>query len=187
VLRRWTAAAVLAVIGLAACTHDGTPAPTGTPSPEAAASCPSSAASEQPSPDADILNSLADRLQPYAEEHFADVYAGLVVDGQQARLRVYRKPSRAFDAWVDRAFDRDCVELQDAVHSIKELRQLQDRITADSTYWEDHGIRIIRIGTKVDGSGVEVGTNEVDRARAELPGRYGSDAPIVVVLAGPDA
>jgi hypothetical protein len=41
------------------------------------------------------------------------------------------------------------------------------------------------IGARHDGSGVEVGTQDPDRARLELPARYGSRAPFVIVDQGP--
>jgi hypothetical protein len=43
------------------------------------------------------------------------------------RIRVYRKPSAEFDAWVVSAFAADCVEVVDARYSEKELRAWVER------------------------------------------------------------
>lgn len=47
-------------------------------------------------------------------------------------------------------------------------------------YWQGKGIRINMIGAEHDGSGVTVGTQDVSRARVELPKRYGIEIPILV-------
>jgi hypothetical protein len=77
------------------------------------------------------LDALAGLVQPYAEAHFADVYTGLEIRSEVDRIRVYRMPSADFDAWITRAFARDCVEVVGAAHSAKELNALADRIAAD--------------------------------------------------------
>jgi hypothetical protein len=65
------------------------------------------------------------------------------------------------------------------------LTALQERITADLRLWAERGVRINTVGARHDGSGVEVGTEDVAAARRDLPGRYGADAPIIVVEQGP--
>src|SRR5689334_12470028 len=45
----------------------------------------------------DTINELAHRLVPYATAHFADVYGQAEIEPDVGRLRVYRKPSAAFD------------------------------------------------------------------------------------------
>jgi len=133
----------------------------------------------------EALGEMADRITPRAEERYADVYAGLEMVQELDRLRVYRKPSKDFDAWILQDFRADCVELIDAPHSAVELKALQDRIGSDMDYWAQQGVHISTIGSRVDGSAVEVGTVDVDRAKVELPKRYGTAIPIVVIEQGP--
>ncbi|OLB80218.1 MAG: hypothetical protein AUI14_07505 [Actinobacteria bacterium 13_2_20CM_2_71_6] len=130
------------------------------------------------------LAALAGRVQPYADAHFADVYTGLELRSETDRIRVYRKPSAAFDAWIVKEFARDCVEVVDTAHNQRELQALADRISADMAYWQAQRLPINSVGASIDGT-VNVGTTEVDRARRELPQRYGTDIAIVVVFQGP--
>jgi hypothetical protein len=74
----------------------------------------------------DALGQIADRIVVPAEERYADVYAGLELAPEQDRVRVFRKPSSNFDAWILRDFRADCVELVDAPHTAVELKALQD-------------------------------------------------------------
>jgi hypothetical protein len=46
-------------------------------------------------------------------------------------------------------------------------------------------VRISCVAARHDGVGVEVGTPDPERARAELPRRYGRDAPLIFVEQGP--
>lgn len=131
------------------------------------------------------LDGVANRLQPYAQAHFADVFTGVELRSEQDRIRVYRKPSADFDAWMVANFATDCVEIVDALHSAKELTALQDRIVADIPYWQSRGVVVNEVSANPDGSGVQVGTTDVERARSELTQRYGADAPIEVVQANP--
>jgi hypothetical protein len=131
------------------------------------------------------LDGVADRLQPYARAHFATVYSGLELRSEQDRLRVYRKPSADFDAWMLREFKSECVEAMDARHSEKELSALGDRVSADIAYWKAHGVQVSYISVKNDGTFVEVGTTDLARAKRELPSRYGTTAPLHIVYSVP--
>jgi hypothetical protein len=131
------------------------------------------------------LDALAGRLQPYARAHFADVYTGLELRSPQDRIRVYRKPSTGLDAWVVREFAADCVELVDARYSATELAALVDRVTADLPYWQAKGVPVNVVSSRIDGSGIEVGSTDVERTKRELELRYGTDIPITVVYAEP--
>jgi len=131
------------------------------------------------------LVALAGRLQPYAQAHFASVYTGLELHSERDRIRVYRKASTDFDAWVVREFAADCVEVVDARYSGTELKTLADRVSADLPYWQAKGLPIVSVGVKPDGSGIEVGTGDVERTKRELAQRYGTDAPITVVHSEP--
>src|SRR5262249_35456761 len=91
------------------------------------------------------------------------------------------KPLKDLDNWVLRDFRAECVELVDAAHSAAELQALVDRITNDIDSWEQTGIRISEVSPRFDGSAVEVGTVDVDKARVELPRRSGTPIAIVVI------
>jgi hypothetical protein len=131
----------------------------------------------------DIINDLNNRLVPYATAHFGDVYALTEVETDIGRLRVYRKPSAAFDAWMMREFARDCVEIADAKASAQEMEAWSRRIIDDDrAYWSNRGISIQTVsGNPVTGV-VEVGVSAkgLARARSELPAHY-PGAQIVVV------
>lgn len=127
-----------------------------------------------------VLDEIADRITSIAEQRYGEVYAGLELVQEQDRLRVYRKPSKGFDAWILRDFRTDCVEVIDAAHSAVELQALADRIAGDIDYWDQHGVRVNTISARFDGSGVEVGTVDVAKAREEMPKRYGPAIPILV-------
>jgi hypothetical protein len=127
------------------------------------------------------LDSVVSQLEPYAQQHFADVYSGVEVRLQTNRLRVYRVPSAAFDAWLTSTYTRTCIEVADGKHSEKELTALANRIAGDLTYWQSVGIPVWTISPLYDGSAVQVGTTNVAGANRELPLRYGADAPLVVV------
>jgi hypothetical protein len=131
------------------------------------------------------LDAVADRLQPYAQSHFADVYSGLELRSEQDRIRVYRKPSTGFDDWVVREFTADCVEVVDARFSTRQLQAMMDRLSADLPYWQARGVQINEFAAEVDGSGIEVGTTDVERTRSELAQRYGTEIPFNVVYAAP--
>src|SRR5439155_20383198 len=99
----------------------------------------------------EALDEVASRVEPYATEHFPDVYAGLELRQETGRIRVYRKPSAPFDAWLGHAFAADCVEVADAVHARRELRALADRIAADLESWDAKGLEIATVSAAEDG------------------------------------
>jgi hypothetical protein len=127
------------------------------------------------------LDGVLSQLDPYAQQHFAAVYSGAEVRSETDRLRVYRVPSAAFDAWLTSTYGKDCVEVVDAKHSALQLTTLANRIASDLTYWHSVGIPVWTVAPLNDGSAVQVGTTNVAAATRELPLRYGADAPIVVV------
>jgi len=133
---------------------------------------------------AELYAALA-RLDSAGRTDFPDVYAGLEIDERRGMAIVYRVPSAAFDDHVRRTAGGLPVELRDAVHPLASLTALQERITADLRLWAGRGVRINTVGARHDGSGVEVGTEDVAAALRDLPGRYGADAPIIVVEQGP--
>jgi hypothetical protein len=131
------------------------------------------------------VNALIDRVRATGESSFGAVYAGVEVVPEQVRMVVYRKPSAEFDAYLRGQAGGECMLVRDAAHSQAELVALADRISADMAYWRGRGIAINTVGPRHDGSGVEVGTQNVTAAEVELPRRYGPAAPIKVVDQGP--
>lgn len=131
------------------------------------------------------LDAVIARIDRAGRGDFADSYAGLRVDQRRVRAIVYRVPSAAFDDFIRRAAEDTCVVVRDAAHSAIDLAYWHDRVLADLAYWTEQGIRIATIGARHDGTGVEVGSRDVARAKRELPARYGTRAPLVFVEEGP--
>ena len=125
------------------------------------------------------------RIDQGGRDEFADSYAGLELDQRRGRAVVYRVPSAAFDEFIRRSADNACIVVRDAAHSTNDLRAWHDRVLADLQFWTHRRIRIVSIGSRHDGAGVEIGTRDVERARLELPARYGSRAPLIFVAEGP--
>jgi hypothetical protein len=125
------------------------------------------------------LQDAMDRIERAGRAEHADSFAGLEVDQARARAIVYRVPSAAFDEAVREAAGTTCIVVRDAAHSARELAVWHDRVLADLQYWTHQGVRIVTIGARHDGSGVEVGTTDVEKARRELMARYGAEAPLV--------
>lgn len=125
------------------------------------------------------------RIDAGGRADFAASYAGLEVDQQRVRAIVYRVPSAEFDDFVRLSAENTCVVVRDAAHSLAELTAWNDRVVADLGVWQASGIRISSVVARHDGIGVEIGTGDVDRARGELPRRYGDAAPLVFVEQGP--
>jgi hypothetical protein len=131
------------------------------------------------------LDAAIARIDHGGRGDFKDSYAGLEVDQQLVRAVVYRVPSARFDDFIRQAAENACIVVRDAAHSVADLGVWHDRVLADLAFWTARGIRIATIGARHDGAGLEIGTQDVDRARLELPARYGSRAPLVFVEQGP--
>ena len=131
------------------------------------------------------LEAVMGRISQAGEGEFAASYAGVEVDQERVRAIVYRVPSAAFDDFIRNAAEDLCVVVRDAAHSTKDLAVWHDRVLADLPYWTDRGVRIVSIGARHDGSGVEVGARDVEQARSELLARYGARAPLIFVAADP--
>ena len=131
------------------------------------------------------LDAAMRRIDDGGRAHHAGSYAGIEVDQRLVRAIVYRVPSAEFDGFIRISAEDACVVVRDAAHSIADLTVWHDRITADLDSWAGHGVRISSVGARHDGAGVEIGTQDVERARRELPDRYGSGAPLIFVEQGP--
>ncbi|PZG16547.1 hypothetical protein C1I95_17290 [Micromonospora craterilacus] len=138
-------------------------------------------------PTTDEMSQALDRIRQAGESTYRDTFAGLEVVPEEGYAIVYGVPSPEFEAFVRDAAQGQCVVLRNAAHSFAELNALQDRIMVDWDLWRTRGIDISSIGARHDGSGVEVGTLDVEKARAELPEHYDTDIPIIVEQAGPVA
>jgi hypothetical protein len=131
------------------------------------------------------LDAAITRIDHGGRGDFADSYAGIEVDQRRVRAIVYRVPSEAFDDFIRQTAENACIVVRDAPYSTTGLAVWHDRVLADLPFWTNRGIRIVTIGARHDGSGVEIGTRDLDRARLELPARYGSRAPLAFVEQAP--
>jgi hypothetical protein len=134
----------------------------------------------------ETLNNLLTQIQERGEVEYADSFAGVEVVPDKGYAIVYRVPSAPFDQMVRTIAGRECVQLRDAVYTAKTLRALADRIGADVEYWKAQGITITSVGPLHDGSAVEVGVDaaSLERAKVELPKRYGPTPPMKIVDRG---
>ena len=131
------------------------------------------------------LEAVMGRIDSAGRGAFAGSFAGLEVDQKRVRAIVYRVPSIEFDEFIRDAAENTCVVVRDAPHSGTDLAVWHDRVLADLPFWSHRGIRIVSIGARHDGTGVEVATQDLQRARLELMARYGSRAPLVFVESEP--
>ncbi|GID25170.1 hypothetical protein C8E87_3812 [Paractinoplanes brasiliensis] len=131
------------------------------------------------------LEAAMDRIDRAGRGEFAGAYAGLEVDQENARAIVFRVPSAAFDDFIRQAAEDTCIVVRDAAHTAVDLAVWHDRVLADLDFWRHNGVRIVSVGARHDGAGVEIGTQDLDRARTELPARYGPDAPLLFLQEDP--
>jgi hypothetical protein len=121
----------------------------------------------------EIVNALDRRIEPYARKNFADVWAEPMIT-DQGRLRIFRKPSAAFDAWIMHDFASDCVEIADAKASAAEMEQQVERVVNDGAYWRSQGIQINSAGGDAINGRVMVFVppDEVAKAQQLMPQHY---------------
>ncbi|GIF06149.1 hypothetical protein [Actinoplanes siamensis] len=133
------------------------------------------------------LSAAMERVEQAGRLRFPRVYAGIEVDQKQVRAIVYRVPgdSSEFDDFLRRTAENNCFVVRDAAHAVAELGAWHDRVVADLSFWTVRGVRIVTVGSRHDGAGVEIGTRDLDRARGEMPAHYGAEAPLIFVEQGP--
>ena len=68
-----------------------------------------------------------------------------------------------------------------------DVATLRQRVEQDVTVWQQRGVEISSVELSRDGRRVVVGTPQADRLRSLAAERYGSEAPLDVVRAGPIA
>ncbi|GAA1277980.1 hypothetical protein GCM10009677_35210 [Sphaerisporangium rubeum] len=168
------------ITALTACAAPGTPSGDTGASPEPPTAPTSHPATTNPAQSQ--LLTLAGRVTEYLRQTHPAQYAGVALDG--AKLVVYRIPSTSLDASLAAKFPDAPLTLHDADHSARQLEALAGRITADIDHWNRQGVPITTVAPLVDGSAVEIGTTDVERATAELPERYGP-APLKFTEANP--
>ena len=121
----------------------------------------------------EVTNEQNNKIFPYATSHFPDAFA-LTEVTDTGRLRVYRKPSAAFDAWIMRDFASECVEIADAKMSSVEFSQVLNLVLADAGYWHGRGIEILSVGGSPAVGDVIVGVTaaSLEKARQQIPAHY---------------
>jgi len=159
-----------AALAVGGCAAPGTGGPGGDPSPGPTSDAGATAVQDP------VLDAAAASLGPALESGFPDTYAGLRLDQERGAVVVYRRPDPELDQAARAAANGARLELVDARHSLKRLREVVDRIGADTGHWQEQGVRITTWGPAVDGSAVDVTTvagSEADRLA--LAARYGAD------------
>ena len=131
------------------------------------------------------LEAAMSRIDSGGRADYADSYAGLEVDQQRVRAVVYRVPSAEFDDFIRLNAQDSCIVVRDSLHGLRELTRWHDRVAADLDMWAGKGIRVITVGARHDGFGVEVGTRDVTLARIAMPDYYGESAPLIFIEQGP--
>jgi len=131
------------------------------------------------------LEAAMGRIEKGGRGAYGESFAGLEVDQPGVRAIVYRVPSGEFDEFIRRSAENVCVVVRDAAHSAKDLAVWHDRVLADLPYWTHQNVRIVTVGARHDGSGVEIGTTDVPHTRSALLARYGAEAPLVFVEQAP--
>jgi hypothetical protein len=131
------------------------------------------------------LESVMNRIEQTGRDRFPDSFAGLEVDQELVQAIIYRVPSAEFDDFIRKAAEDSCILVRDAAHSATALAVWHDRVLADLPYWSHQEVPIVSIGARHDGSGVEIGTGDVVKARSALLARYGSRAPLIFIPADP--
>jgi hypothetical protein len=182
---RFRAVLLLAVLMISGCGEDEPPADdTGLVGGWTTAGCGLTRGALMPATSAKLSAAMAE-IENTGRRDFPDSYAGLEVDEKHVRALVYRVPSATFDDFIRRTAEDVCILVRDAPNTAVDLAYWHDRVLADLAYWTHEGIRISSIGARHDGSAVEIGTRDVERASREMPARYGERAPLHFVEQGP--
>ncbi len=193
-MRKVLAGLAMVLVALSGCGQPGGAAPGETNrqvgdgvracSPDARPPAPIVTAEATMYPTTDEMSQALTRIQHAGESTYRDIFAGLEVVPEEGYAIVYGVPSAEFEAFVGDAAGGQCVVYRNATHSFAELSALQHRIMNDTDFWRKRDIHINSTGPRHDGSGVTVGTLEVEKARAELPAHYGTEIPIIVEQVG---
>lgn len=118
----------------------------------------------------------------FAESEFPDAYAEIAVTDERTSLVVYRMPTRGFDESLRKRFPTVPMIFIDTTVSAKQMNALTERIAGDFPYWQDRGIRLVRVGPDPVKSGVKVVTTNTHLRHVTklLEARYGKGRLYVV-------
>ncbi|WP_431680086.1 hypothetical protein [Kitasatospora sp. KL5] len=186
-----TAAAVL-LVGLVPLLGGGAPERTGPAAPAPAPSatdrpamelpdrtCPADLAAGGPVGSAapvgdDRPDRAADEVWRIALREFRFNVAGVCVDRGHGRIVVFRVPGSGLD---DRLAHRplpagQVIVLRDARWSQDDLAHAVSAVVQDTRYWRDRGVQIGDVGSRIDGSGIVVGTPQAGTAAEAIRERY---------------
>jgi len=136
---------IVAILALVSCGR-GTPAELGGP--------PTTNAMNDPA-----LTTAADKVIPVLEQRFAHSYAGILMRSEVPEMVIYRKPDRELDAEVRRLVPDVRVRIEDADHTLVEMKKVVTAIFDDPEHWKGKGLTVHSAGPDVDGSGVNVTTS----------------------------
>ncbi len=120
------------------------------------------------------LEVAADSIEPFLEKSLPDSFSGLVLDHAHHIMVIYRRPDPRLDTAVKGRIPQVNVDFRDGKFSLKQMKQLADRIVADREYWRARGIDIQSVGPTSHGSGVAVGTSRGTADTDKLASRYGA-------------
>ncbi|MFC7762307.1 hypothetical protein ACFQY4_32920 [Catellatospora bangladeshensis] len=128
--------------------------------------------------DQKMLDAIGD-ISHAGDRQFKSSFTGAKLVPEQAFAVVYRKPSKAFDAYIEKVSRGKCIYIRDARFTKAELWGHAMRIEKERPYWRERGIEVNHFTVETDGSVVEVGVLPEDLAQAlvELPQRYGTAIP----------
>ncbi len=132
--------------------------------------------------DQQMLDAIGD-ISRAGDRQFKGSFTGAKLVLEQAFAVVYRKPSKAFDAYIEKASRGKCLYIRDARFTKSELWGHAMKIERERPYWRERGIEVNHFTVATDGSAVEVGVLPEDLAQAqvELPSRYGAAIPLKIV------
>ncbi|GAA1658752.1 hypothetical protein GCM10009679_75000 [Saccharothrix algeriensis] len=132
--------------------------------------------------DQKMLDAIGD-ISHAGDRQFKSSFTGAKLVPEQAFAVVYRKPSKAFDAYIEKVSRGKCIYIRDARFTKAELWGHAMRIEKERPYWRERGIEVNHFTVETDGSVVEVGVLPEDLAQAlvELPQRYGTAIPLRIV------
>lgn len=129
-----------------------------------------------PSGSTTALSDLAAAVGTLGQSDYANVYTGVAMDAIADKVYVWRVESPPVSADFDRAIrampDSGKIEIYCAPYSRRQLLAWMDRLSADGPRWESVGLPLHEFGPRVDGSCIDLGTENPERAEQELTVAY---------------
>jgi hypothetical protein len=141
-----------------------------------------------PSGSTAALSELAGTVGMWAESEYGEIFAGLAMDASDDKIYVWRTESPPMSAAFDRAIralpDSGKIVIYCAPYSKRQLLAWMAELSRDQAHWESRGLPLNSIGPVSDGTCVQVGTEDPDRAARELPAAY-PEIPLCFIEIGP--